>query len=409
MIYEPKVATTSERNPLRGHGSEDTYQPNLQLALGTFSFTVCFAARGLISAFAPRFREEFHLSATQTAFLIAVPVLLGALLRIATGMLADRFGGRAVFALLMIVVAAPAYIVPTVPNYRMLLYVALFLGMAGTTGSVTVSGTEEEKYSNPCLPHSSCPTITYDQGIVTATVNGFTSTVSYGESSTSSSVAAGLASGFNVDSSPVTATSSGGVVSIASKVVGSEANYSLSASRTSYDGMGSFPVSASGSTLTGGTGGGPTTFGTPLVTLYTYNALNQLIGVVQGAETRTYSYDGLGRITQETTPEAGTWTISYTASGSLCSGDPSNICSITDAKRQTTTYTYDSANRVTSKSNSAGTISYYYDHGGAGAQAIGRLTEMTDPSGSETYAYDKDGRITSLQKVIGSNTYTTSY
>ena len=105
-MYEPKAATTSERKPLRGHGSENTYQQNLQLALGTFSFTVCFAAWGLISAFAPRFREAFHLTATQTAFLIAVPVLLGALLRVATGMLADRFGGRAVFALLMIAVAA---------------------------------------------------------------------------------------------------------------------------------------------------------------------------------------------------------------------------------------------------------------------------------------------------------------
>jgi MFS transporter, NNP family, nitrate/nitrite transporter len=132
-MCEPKAATTSERKPLRGHSSEDTYQPNLQLALGTLSFTVCFAAWGLISAFAPRFREAFHLTATQTAFLVAVPVLLGALLRVATGMLADRFGGRAVFALLMIVVAAPAYIVPTVANYRMLLYVALFLGMAGSS------------------------------------------------------------------------------------------------------------------------------------------------------------------------------------------------------------------------------------------------------------------------------------
>jgi hypothetical protein len=64
-MCEPKAATTSERKPLRGHSSEDAYQPNLQLALGTVSFTVCFAAWGLIKAFAPRFREAFHLSATQ--------------------------------------------------------------------------------------------------------------------------------------------------------------------------------------------------------------------------------------------------------------------------------------------------------------------------------------------------------
>ena len=115
-----------------------TSRPNLQLGLGTVSFAVCFAAWGLISAFAPRFRESFHLTATQTAFLVAVPVLLGALLRIVTGMLADRFGGRTVFALLMILVAVPTCMVPLVPSYEKLLYVAFFLGIAGSSFAVGV-------------------------------------------------------------------------------------------------------------------------------------------------------------------------------------------------------------------------------------------------------------------------------
>lgn len=115
-----------------------TSRPNLQLALGTVSFAICFAAWGLISAFAPRFRESFHLTATQTAFLVAVPVLLGALLRVVTGMLADRFGGRTVFALLMILVAVPACMVPLVPSYEKLLYVAFFLGIAGSSFAVGV-------------------------------------------------------------------------------------------------------------------------------------------------------------------------------------------------------------------------------------------------------------------------------
>ncbi len=132
----PKAATTSGPQPLRRRSSEDTHRANLQLALGTFSFAICFAAWGLISAFAPRFREAFHLTATQTAFLVALPVLLGALLRVATGMLADRFGGKTFFALLMIIVAVPAYVVPMVPSYRMLLYVAFFLGMAGSSFAV---------------------------------------------------------------------------------------------------------------------------------------------------------------------------------------------------------------------------------------------------------------------------------
>jgi NNP family nitrate/nitrite transporter-like MFS transporter len=118
-------------------GSENS-SSRLQLVWGTFSFAICFAAWGLISAFAPRFRELFHLTATQTAFLVAVPVLLGALLRIVTGMLADRFGGRAVFAALMLIVAVPAYFVPSVATYEELLGVAFFLGIAGSSFAVGV-------------------------------------------------------------------------------------------------------------------------------------------------------------------------------------------------------------------------------------------------------------------------------
>jgi len=118
--------------------TKTTSRPNLPLGLGTFSFAVCFAAWGLISAFAPRFREAFQLTATQTAFLVAVPVLLGSLLRIVTGMLADRFGGRIIFALLMLVVAGPAYLVPAVSSYQTLLYVAFFLGIAGSSFAVGV-------------------------------------------------------------------------------------------------------------------------------------------------------------------------------------------------------------------------------------------------------------------------------
>jgi NNP family nitrate/nitrite transporter-like MFS transporter len=108
------------------------------LLLGTVSFTVCFAAWGLVSAFAPVFRQKFHLSATQTALLVAVPVLLGALARLPMGMLADRFGGRIVFAALMFFVAAPVALVPSASSYRNLLVVAFFLGMAGSSFAVGV-------------------------------------------------------------------------------------------------------------------------------------------------------------------------------------------------------------------------------------------------------------------------------
>ena len=109
------------------------------LLLATASFAVCFMAWGLVSAFAPWFRERFALSATQTAFLVAVPVLLGALARLPMGLLADRYGGRRVFAALMIAVAAPVALVPAASSYTSLLAVAFLLGMAGSSFSVGVT------------------------------------------------------------------------------------------------------------------------------------------------------------------------------------------------------------------------------------------------------------------------------
>src|SRR6266496_3316159 len=109
------------------------------VALGTISFTVCFVAWGMISAFAPRFRELFHLTASQTALLIAVPVLLGSLARIPMGILADRFGGRAIFSILIAFCAVPVFFVPRAATYHELLVVAFFLGLAGSSFAVGVS------------------------------------------------------------------------------------------------------------------------------------------------------------------------------------------------------------------------------------------------------------------------------
>ena len=111
----------------------------LHLVLGTISFTLCFAAWGLISAFAAEFRELFQLSATQTAALLAAPVLLDALARVPAGMLTDRLGGRLLFAVLMIVCAVPAFLVPLAGNFLQLLLTAFFLGLAASSFAVGVA------------------------------------------------------------------------------------------------------------------------------------------------------------------------------------------------------------------------------------------------------------------------------
>jgi MFS transporter, NNP family, nitrate/nitrite transporter len=106
------------------------------LAYATVSMAIGFAAWGLISAFAPTFRSQFNLSAQSTAFLVAVPVLLGSLARLPIGMLTDRFGGRIIFTLLFLFVAAAAWIVPTAMTYGTLLGYAFLLGVAGASFAV---------------------------------------------------------------------------------------------------------------------------------------------------------------------------------------------------------------------------------------------------------------------------------
>src|SRR4051794_8892802 len=108
------------------------------VALGTISFMVCFAAWGLIGAFAPRFREAFHLTASATALLVAVPVLLGSLARLPMGILTDRYGGRAIFSILMAAVAIPVWMVPQQTTYSALLMVAFLLGLAGSSFAIGV-------------------------------------------------------------------------------------------------------------------------------------------------------------------------------------------------------------------------------------------------------------------------------
>ncbi|MFZ0856657.1 MAG: RHS repeat-associated core domain-containing protein [Candidatus Acidiferrales bacterium] len=290
-------------------------------------------------------------------------------------------------------------------------------GNGQSVGSVTIGGTEQSYTYEKCVHQvegGDClqwqQITVYDSGTVSITVDSFTESASYGETSTDASIASALANAFNsAQNSPVTASANGGVVSLTSKASGTGTNYALSATsatsqRTYFSGP-SFTPTPSGSTLTSDLGFG--SLSAPQVTLYTYDAANNVAGVVQGTETRSFSYDGLSRKTSETTPEAGTISFSYAG----CSGDPSNMCSKTDARGITTTYTYDALNRLKSKSysNGQGSVTYAYDQGGASAFALGRLTEITDPSGSESYTYDADGDVLQLQKVIGSSTYTMTY
>jgi RHS repeat-associated protein len=150
-----------------------------------------------------------------------------------------------------------------------------------------------------------------------------------------------------------------------------------------------------------------------LNTCYAYDAQGNLTGVVQGSETRSYSYDGISQLTQETTPEAGTTSYYYTTSGGgLCANNQKLVCRKTDARGITTTYTYDALDRLTGKtySNGDASVTYYYDQTSYNGLTIsngkGQRTGMSDGSGQTAWSYDTMGRIYAEQRTIGGVTKT---
>jgi MFS transporter, NNP family, nitrate/nitrite transporter len=106
------------------------------LVLATLSFMVSFAAWGLIGGLAPIFTQLYSLSASQTALLVAIPVLLGSLARLPMGMLTDRFGGRAMFTALLAISAIAAWTVAITTSYTNLLAAAFFIGLAGSSFAI---------------------------------------------------------------------------------------------------------------------------------------------------------------------------------------------------------------------------------------------------------------------------------
>ncbi len=91
------------------------------LVLATLSFVISFAAWGLIGGLAPIFTDLYQLTGSETALLVAVPVLLGSLARLPMGMLTDRFGGRVMFSALLAVSGAAAWTVSLTSSYASLL------------------------------------------------------------------------------------------------------------------------------------------------------------------------------------------------------------------------------------------------------------------------------------------------
>lgn len=117
--------------------------PTGNLLLATFISMVNFWAWNVIGPLSARYSDTdaMDLSASQSAVLVAMPVLVGSIGRIPVGALTDRFGGRRLLVAVTIVSIAPVLLVGwfgAANSYIPMLASALLLGVAGTIFAVGI-------------------------------------------------------------------------------------------------------------------------------------------------------------------------------------------------------------------------------------------------------------------------------
>lgn len=108
------------------------------LFLATLAFAVAFAAWSIISPLSKQIQADLSLDNAKTGLLIAVPALLGALMRIPMGILADRFGGRIVMTALLLFLLIPIAVLGFANSYWSYVLDGFFLGTAGASFAVGI-------------------------------------------------------------------------------------------------------------------------------------------------------------------------------------------------------------------------------------------------------------------------------
>ena len=111
------------------------------LTMNTMAFAVNFAVWVMFSVIGIKIKAELNLNETEFGLLVATPILTGSLVRLPLGILTDRYGGRIVFFIQMLLVSIPTWLVTYATEYWQYLVLGLFVGLAGGSFAVGIAYT----------------------------------------------------------------------------------------------------------------------------------------------------------------------------------------------------------------------------------------------------------------------------
>ena len=149
--------------------------------------------------------------------------------------------------------------------------------------------------------------------------------------------------------------------------------------------------------------------GLNVTTQFKYDAQDNLTEVVDPKNLSTkYTYNGLGDLKQLESPDTGITSYTYDSAG--------NRQTQTDARGVTATYGYDALNRLASIAypDTSLNVGYSYDTAATACPAgetfaAGRLSRITDGSGSTQYCYDRFGQMVRKVQTTAGQSLTVRY
>lgn len=113
------------------------------LFLNTLAFTVCFACWTLNGVLVTFLVDNgiFHWSVVQVGWLLGIPILTGSIMRLPIGILTDKFGGKYIFSLLLLLCSIPLFLLPFADSFFMFALLSFLFGMVGTSFAVGIGYT----------------------------------------------------------------------------------------------------------------------------------------------------------------------------------------------------------------------------------------------------------------------------
>ncbi|MDR6760086.1 NNP family nitrate/nitrite transporter-like MFS transporter [Flavobacterium sp. 2755] len=113
------------------------------LFLNTLAFTICFACWTLNGVLVTYLTDKgiFNFTVVQTGWLLGIPILSGSIFRLPIGILTDKYGGKIVFSVLLLLCSIPLFLLPFASSFLSFALLSFFFGLVGTSFAVGIGYT----------------------------------------------------------------------------------------------------------------------------------------------------------------------------------------------------------------------------------------------------------------------------